>query len=41
VDFAGLLAHMQKNLPRYAIPLFLRFLGEQTVTSTFKHVKVS
>jgi hypothetical protein len=42
VDFAGLLSHMQKNLPKYAIPLFLRFLPVPLdVTSTFKHVKVS
>jgi len=38
-DFAALVKHMQKNLPRYAIPLFLRFLPEIEITSTFKHKK--
>ncbi len=40
LDFAALLAHLQKNLPRYAVPLFLRFLpAALDVTSTFKHLK--
>jgi len=39
-DFTGLVKHMQKNLPKYAIPLFLRFLpGAIGTTSTFKHLK--
>lgn len=39
-DFKGLVQHLNKNLPKYAIPLFLRFMpGEIGTTSTFKHLK--
>lgn len=32
--------HCKKNLPPYAIPVFLRILPRITVTATFKHQKV-
>lgn len=39
-DFKGLTSYLLKGaLPRYAIPLFLRFSQQQEVTSTFKHLK--
>ncbi len=41
VDFDALAQHLIKELPRYAIPIFLRFLPAQELTSTFKHQKVS
>jgi len=39
-DVAGLAAHCIKNLPAYAVPVFLRFLPEVPITGTFKHQKV-
>lgn len=39
LDWNGLVAHLTKNLPRYAIPVFLRFMPQMDVTSTFKHLK--
>jgi fatty-acyl-CoA synthase len=38
-DFEGFAKHLLKELPRYAVPLFLRFMPAQEVTSTFKHLK--
>ncbi|MGH8458875.1 MAG: AMP-binding enzyme, partial [Nevskiales bacterium] len=40
LDRAGFAAHLQKLLPKYAVPRFLRVHGEQAVTGTFKHQKV-
>lgn len=34
--FNGLIEVLNRNLPKYAIPLFLRFLSELSTTSTFK-----
>jgi acyl-CoA synthetase (AMP-forming)/AMP-acid ligase II len=40
IDMAGLAQHVQRELPSYARPVFLRILPKQAVTSTFKHKKV-
>lgn len=39
-DLKGLIDHLKKNLPPYAIPIFLRFKPDLTITSTFKFRKV-
>ncbi|KAJ8657286.1 hypothetical protein O0I10_007102 [Lichtheimia ornata] len=39
LDMSDLYQHMSKRLPRYAIPRFLRFLPEMTITGTFKQQK--
>jgi fatty-acyl-CoA synthase len=39
-DFKGLLALCKKDLPSYAVPIFLRMLPEVEITGTFKHRKV-
>jgi len=39
-DVHGLAKHCTKNLPSYAVPVFLRFLPEVPITGTFKHQKV-
>ena len=40
-DLAALHAHLAKNLPEYARPLFLRVRTEIDVTGTFKQTKVN
>jgi len=40
LDLAGLTAHLEKNLPPYARPIFLRFQKEIEATSTFKQRKI-
>lgn len=40
LDVNGLHAHVSKNLPVYAQPLFLRLQEEIEITGTFKHRKV-
>jgi fatty-acyl-CoA synthase len=40
-DLAGLHAHIAKNLPEYARPLFLRVRHELDVTATFKQKKIN
>ena len=40
MDWRGLAAHLQQQLPAYAVPVFLRLRPEQEVTGTFKHRKV-
>ncbi len=40
LDLAGLAQHLQKNLPAYARPIFLRFQKEIAATTTFKQTKV-
>jgi len=40
IDVERLLAACRKDLPKYAVPLFLRFLPEVEITGTFKHRKV-
>lgn len=40
VDLEGFARHAEKNLPRYAIPLFLRIQPQMAVTATMKHQKV-
>jgi hypothetical protein len=40
-DLAGFSEHVNRNLPGYQRPLFLRLLRDQMrVTATFKHQKV-
>ena len=41
IDLAALLAHAKKELPSYAVPLFIRRLPEIEITGTFKHRKVA
>ena len=41
IDLDGLLAHVKKELPSYAVPLFIRKLPEIEITGTFKHRKVT
>lgn len=38
-DFKGLIDHLKKNLPPYAIPILLRFKPNLTITATFKFKK--
>jgi acyl-CoA synthetase (AMP-forming)/AMP-acid ligase II len=40
LDTAGLAAHLQAQLPSYAVPLFLRLRDHQDTTGTFKYRKV-
>jgi fatty-acyl-CoA synthase len=40
LDLAALHAHVARNLPAYARPLFLRIQAEIEVTGTFKHRKL-
>jgi fatty-acyl-CoA synthase len=40
VDLAALSAHVRRELPAYAVPVFLRFQQEVEVTGTFKYRKV-
>ncbi|MDF2446500.1 MAG: Long-chain-fatty-acid--CoA ligase FadD17 [Moraxellaceae bacterium] len=39
IDLAALLAHLRRELPPYAIPLFLRECGQLATTATFKPQK--
>ncbi|MBF0288169.1 MAG: long-chain-acyl-CoA synthetase [SAR324 cluster bacterium] len=39
-DVAGFTKHLQKYLPHYAIPIFVRIQSELQVTGTFKHRKM-
>jgi citronellyl-CoA synthetase len=39
-DFTELTNHFKKNLPPYAVPIFLRFKPDLVITSTFKFSKV-
>lgn len=39
-DFAGLLAHARKGLPRYAVPIFLRIIQIQSAMHNQKQNKV-
>jgi fatty-acyl-CoA synthase len=40
IDLATFKEHLDRNLPAYARPIFLRLQGEIEVTGTFKHRKV-
>jgi fatty-acyl-CoA synthase len=40
VDFVGFRNHLQRLLPAYARPLFLRIADRIEATTTFKHIKV-
>jgi len=40
IDFKKLAEHVKKNLPSYAVPLFLRITPQIEVTATLKHQKV-
>lgn len=39
-DFAGLLAHARKSLPKYAVPVFLRIIGDMAPMHNNKQNKV-
>lgn len=39
-DGEGLAAYLFENLPRYAVPLFVRITGDAQTTGTFKYQKV-
>ncbi|KAI8366441.1 hypothetical protein EDC96DRAFT_508101 [Choanephora cucurbitarum] len=41
IDFKDLRSYLQKNLPKYAVPLFLRFVPSMEITGTFKQQKVA
>ncbi|KAI8390250.1 hypothetical protein BD560DRAFT_380393 [Blakeslea trispora] len=41
IDFKHLCGYLQKNLPKYAVPLFLRFVPSMEITGTFKQQKVA
>ena len=38
---SDLVAHCKKELPAYAIPVYLRILPRMNITMTFKHQKVT
>jgi citronellyl-CoA synthetase len=38
-DFQGLLTELRRELPHYAVPLFLRLSEKMETTGTFKHKK--
>ncbi|KAI8081974.1 uncharacterized protein B0P05DRAFT_538856 [Gilbertella persicaria] len=40
IDFGDLYQYLRKKLPKYAIPLFLRFVPAMEITGTFKQQKV-
>ncbi|KAI7903994.1 uncharacterized protein BX663DRAFT_506016 [Cokeromyces recurvatus] len=40
LDFKNLYQYLRKRLPRYAIPLFIRFIPAMEITGTFKQQKV-
>ncbi|KAG0185460.1 hypothetical protein DFQ28_009287 [Apophysomyces sp. BC1034] len=40
IDFKALYQYLRKKLPRYAIPIFVRFVPAMELTGTFKHQKV-
>ncbi len=40
IDLTKLKEHLDKNLPSYARPIFLRLQGEIEITGTFKHRKI-
>jgi fatty-acyl-CoA synthase len=40
IDLTAFKTHLDKNLPAYARPIFLRMQGEIEVTGTFKHRKI-
>jgi fatty-acyl-CoA synthase len=41
IDFKAFQTHLEKNLPAYARPVFLRLQKEIEATGTFKHTKVA
>ena len=40
LDFKDLYAYLKRKLPKYAIPLFIRFVPSMELTGTFKQQKV-
>ncbi|KAL0082542.1 hypothetical protein J3Q64DRAFT_1751979 [Phycomyces blakesleeanus] len=40
IDFKAFYQHLSKKLPRYAIPVFIRFVPSMEMTGTFKQQKV-
>lgn len=41
LDLDALRAHLERELPRYAVPVFLRVTGSLATTGTFKHRKAA
>jgi acyl-CoA synthetase (AMP-forming)/AMP-acid ligase II len=40
IDFGHLFEYLRKKLPKYAIPVFIRFVPSMEMTGTFKQQKV-
>jgi acyl-CoA synthetase (AMP-forming)/AMP-acid ligase II len=40
IDFSDLYQYLRKKLPKYAIPVFIRFVPAMEITGTFKQQKV-
>lgn len=40
IDFDALYQYLRKKLPKYAIPVFIRFVPAMVITGTFKQQKV-
>ncbi|KAI9482512.1 hypothetical protein BDB00DRAFT_933901 [Zychaea mexicana] len=40
LDFADFYQYLSKHLPKYAVPLFIRFVPSMNITGTFKQQKV-
>jgi fatty-acyl-CoA synthase len=40
IELTAFKTHLEKNLPAYARPIFLRMQGEIEITGTFKHRKI-
>jgi acyl-CoA synthetase (AMP-forming)/AMP-acid ligase II len=40
IDFTHLYQYLRKKLPKYAIPIFIRFVPTMEITGTFKQQKV-
>lgn len=41
IDLANLYAYSSANLPKYAVPLFIRFVPNMELTGTFKQQKTA
>ncbi|KAI8147283.1 hypothetical protein BJV82DRAFT_648107 [Fennellomyces sp. T-0311] len=41
IDFADFYKHLSKQLPKYAVPIFIRFVPSMNITGTFKQQKVA
>ncbi|KAI9260766.1 hypothetical protein BDA99DRAFT_560827 [Phascolomyces articulosus] len=41
LDFADFYQHLSKHLPKYAVPIFIRFVPSMNITGTFKQQKTT